>query len=175
MDQMSGRIFNRISSQISKPAAIQRTAKANGKEKRMNKIILASHGGLSCGMKDTVQMVLGDLPHLYAIATTRDETENVQTAARRLLDSFGPSDHVYILTDVLGGSVNNDMMTLLGDYPELTVICGMNLSLVLTLALAQDPLTPGELADLIGQARAQIMNCTEMLQHAAMEEEGDIL
>lgn len=141
----------------------------------MNKIILASHGGMSSGVKDTVQMVLGDLPHLYAIATTRDETESIVTAARRLLDSFDPADHVYILTDVLGGSVNNDMMTLLGDYPDLTVICGMNFSLVLTLALANDPLTPGELADLIEQARAQIVNCTELLKNAAIEEEGDVL
>ena len=36
---------------------------------RMNRIILASHGGLSAGMKDTVQMILGELPNLYALAT----------------------------------------------------------------------------------------------------------
>ena len=41
----------------------------------MNRIILASHGGLSAGMKDTVQMILGELPNLYALATLRDETE----------------------------------------------------------------------------------------------------
>ncbi len=35
----------------------------------MNRIILASHGGLSAGMKDTVQMILGELPNLYALAT----------------------------------------------------------------------------------------------------------
>ena len=54
---------------------------------RMNRIILASHGGLSAGMKDTVQMILGELPNLYALATLRDETEPitaaVQTAAER--------------------------------------------------------------------------------------------
>lgn len=141
----------------------------------MNKIILASHGGMSAGVKDTVQMVLGDLPNLYAVATTRDETENVVTVTRRLLDGFEASDHVYILTDVLGGSVNNDMLTLLKDYPELTIICGMNLSLVLTLALANEPLSSGELENLIGQAREQIMNCTLMMQNAGVEEEEDIL
>lgn len=140
----------------------------------MNKIILASHGGMSAGVKDTVQMVLGDLPNLYVLATMRDETESILTAARRLLDSFEPSDKVYILTDVLGGSVNNDMITLLGDYPELTIICGMNLSLVLTLAIAVDPLSPEEVESCIEQARAQIMNCTKVLQSAAMEEEDDL-
>lgn len=50
---------------------------------RMNRIILASHGGLSAGMKDTVQMILGELPNLYALATLRDETEPITVAARR--------------------------------------------------------------------------------------------
>ena len=54
----------------------------------MNRIILASHGGLSAGMKDTVQMILGELPNLYALATLRDETEPITVAARRLLDGF---------------------------------------------------------------------------------------
>ena len=47
---------------------------------RMNRIILASHGGLSAGMKDTVQMILGELPNLYALATLRDETEQIGRA-----------------------------------------------------------------------------------------------
>lgn len=141
----------------------------------MNKIILASHGGMSAGVKDTVQMVLGDLPNLYTAATERDETESILTVVRRLLDGFEASDQVYILTDVLGGSVNNDMMILLGEYPDLTIICGMNLSLVLALAMVTEPLSPGELENIIGQAREQIVNCTELLRSAAGEEEEDIL
>ena len=67
----------------------------------MNRIILASHGGLSAGMKDTVQMILGELPNLYALATLRDETEPITVAARRLLDGFAAEDAVYIVTDVM--------------------------------------------------------------------------
>ena len=86
---------------------------------RMNRIILASHGGLSAGMKDTVQMILGEMPNLYALATLRDETEPITAAARRLLDGFAAEDAVYIVTDVMGGSVNNEMLTLLPEY-----LCG---------------------------------------------------
>ena len=67
----------------------------------MNRIILASHGGMSAGVRDTMEMVMGELPNLYAVATTRDETESVVTAVRRLLDSFDPAEQVFILTDVL--------------------------------------------------------------------------
>ena len=115
----------------------------------MNRIILASHGGLSAGMKDTVQMILGELPNLYALATLRDETEPITVAARRLLDGFAAEDAVYIVTDVMGGSVNNEMLTLLPEYPAVHLICGMNASLVLTLASNDEALTQDELACLL--------------------------
>lgn len=67
------------------------------------------------------------------------------------------------------------MITLLGEYPDLTIICGMNLSLVLALAMVNEPLSPGELENIIGQAREQIVNCTELLRSAAGEEGEDIL
>lgn len=140
----------------------------------MNRIILASHGGLSAGMKDTVQMILGEMPNLYAVATLRDETESVTAATRRLLDSFDAGDVVYIVTDVLGGSVNNDMMTLLPDYPAVHLICGMNASLVLTLASSDEALTQDELAECIADAKAQIIDCNQLLKNAAQDEEDDL-
>ena len=134
---------------------------------RMNRIILASHGGLSAGMKDTVQMILGELPNLYALATLRDETEPITVAARRLLDGFAAEDAVYIVTDVMGGSVNNEMLT-------LHLICGMNASLVLTLASNDEALTQDELAECIADAKAQIIDCNLLLKKAAQDEEDDL-
>ena len=141
---------------------------------RMNRIILASHGGLSAGMKDTVQMILGELPNLYAIATLRDETEPITVAARRLLEGFAAEDAVYIVTDVMGGSVNNEMLTLLPEYPAVHLICGMNASLVLTLASNDEALTQDELAECIADAKAQIIDCNLLLKNAAQDEEDDL-
>ena len=127
----------------------------------MNRIILASHGGLSAGMKDTVQMILGELPNLYALAT-------------RLLEGFAAEDAVYIVTDVMGGSVNNEMLTLLPEYPAVHLICGMNASLVLTLASNDEALTQDELAECIADAKAQIIDCNLLLKNAAQDEEDDL-
>ena len=141
---------------------------------RMNRIILASHGGLSAGMKDTVQMILGELPNLYALATLRDETEPITVAARRLLEGFAAEDAVYIVTDVMSGSVNNEMLTLLPEYPAVHLICGMNASLVLTLASNDEALTQDELAECIADAKAQIIDCNLLLKNAAQDEEDDL-
>lgn len=141
---------------------------------RMNRIILASHGGLSAGMKDTVQMILGEMPNLYALATLRDETEPITVAARGLLEGFAAEDTVYIVTDVMGGSVNNEMLTLLPEYPAVHLICGMNASLVLTLASNDEALTQDELAECIADAKAQIIDCNLLLKNAAQDEEDDL-
>ena len=99
----------------------------------MNRIILASHGGLSAGMKDTVQMILGEMPNLYALATLRDETEPIAAAARRLLDGFAAEDAVYIVTDVMGGSVNNEFTKIVQTRPNTYLIANMNLPLLIQL------------------------------------------
>lgn len=135
----------------------------------MNQIILASHGGMSAGLKNTLELILGEPPNVHAVATTRDETEPVTASTRRLLDGFAPGDKAYILIDVMGGSVNNDMMTLLADYPDLTVICGTNACLALNLASCDDPITDEELEEFLNQARSQIVNCRKMLQDASAE------
>lgn len=138
----------------------------------MNQIILASHGGMAAGVKSTLELILGDVPNVYAIATTRDETEPVTAAARNLLNGFDPEDKVYILTDVIGGSVNNDMMTLLAEYPDITILCGMNACLAILMATSEGHISEDELEDLLQQSREQIINCNKQLQVA--EEEDDL-
>ncbi len=141
----------------------------------MNRIILASHGGLSAGMLDTARMIVGDLPNVYAVSTQRDETETIVGATRKLLDSFEKEDRVFVLTDVLSGSVNNDMLSLVGEYPDITVICGMNAGLVLEMVTMDDDPCTEELSRIIGESRGQIKNCTEELRNAMKQEEEDDL
>lgn len=103
---------------------------------RVNQVILASHGGLAAGMRDTVELIVGEVPNVHILSTTQDETESIAVRTQRLLKSFGPADAVYILTDVMGGSVNNDMITLLPEFPQATLLCGTNVCLALGLASA---------------------------------------
>lgn len=142
----------------------------------MLKIILASHGKMAAGAKDTAEMILGDLPNLYAVSTTRDETENVADSVRDLLRGWPADDDVYVLTDVLGGSVNNDLLALLPDHPRLRLFCGMNMSLILNLAALKEAPDESDLAELLCQAREEIMDCGAALRCAASasEEEDEL-
>ena len=66
---------------------------------RVNQVILASHGGLAAGMRDTVELIVGEVPNVHVLSTTRDETEPIAVRARRLLEGFDPADAVEPLSD----------------------------------------------------------------------------
>lgn len=140
----------------------------------MRRVILASHGGLATGALDTVHMIVGDLSNVYAFTLLRDDILPISGQVRALLNTFDPSDEVFILTDMVGSSVNNDMVSLLPDYPQVTLIAGMNMPLILTLATEDGPSTPEELAAELDMCRAGLKNCSLALREMD-EEEGDDL
>ncbi len=41
----------------------------------MNQLILASHGGLAEGARDTLAMVLGDVSNVHTVTLARDDKE----------------------------------------------------------------------------------------------------
>jgi mannose/fructose-specific phosphotransferase system component IIA len=126
-------------------------------------------------MADTIGMIVGEVSNLSTFVFERDDMDPISNQVRRELDSFDPADEVIICTDMVGSSVNNDMVGLLGDYPNVTLISGMNLPLVITLAMDEGPSTDEELADIIELAAEGIKNCSLALREQAEEDEEDDL
>ncbi len=124
----------------------------------MNQIILASHGGLAAGARDTLEMVLGDVSHVHVVSLARDDKESIANKVSALLATFAPDDTVYVLTDMLGSSVNNDVVSLSDRGRKFTVISGFNIPLALALAMAPTPLSPAELERTIAEAREGLQN-----------------
>lgn len=105
----------------------------------MNQIILASHGGLAAGAKDTLEMVLGDVSNVHVVSLARDDKEPITNKVDALIATFNADDTVYVLTDMLGSSVNNSMVELSRNGAAFTVISGFNIPLALTLAMSPAP------------------------------------
>ena len=141
----------------------------------MNQIVLASHGGLADGARDTLDMIIGDVSNVHTISLARDDKDQIEDRALALIDSFDPSDAVYVLTDMLGSSVNNQMVSLNTKRPEVTVISGMNLPLILEIALSDEPLSEAALAEVIKQSRAGIQDIAALMRVTARQEEEDDL
>ena len=124
----------------------------------MNQIILASHGGLAAGAKDTLEMVLGDVSNVHVVSLARDDKEPITNKVDAMIATFNADDTVYVLTDMLGSSVNNNMVELSKNGTKFTVVSGFNIPLALTLAMSPVPVEGAELAALINEARNGLTN-----------------
>ena len=125
----------------------------------MNQVILASHGNLSVGALDTVHMIVGEIPNVHALTLQREDKESISGKIVELIKTFDENDRVYVLTDMLGSSVNNSAVELLQQQENIVVIAGMNMPLILSLALEGEDLTLEQRHQLILESRKGIVDC----------------
>lgn len=125
----------------------------------MNQVILASHGNLSVGALDTVHMIVGEIPNVHALTLQREDKESISGKIVELIKTFDKNDCVYVLTDMLGSSVNNSAVELLQQQENIVVIAGMNMPLILSLALEGEDLTLEQRHQLILESRKGIVDC----------------
>lgn len=128
----------------------------------MNKIILASHGELSQGMKQTAEMIIGEGENIYAMSAFRDEDQPIKEQVTQLLDRIG-YENVYILTDIFGGSVNNDLLEIQQAHTEVHLLTGMNLSLVISIATQPGEISEDQMALLVEESRQGLLDCKQLL------------
>lgn len=150
----------------------------NGIDKKevnlMTQIILASHGDLAKGMKDTLEMIIGDVSMVEAFSSYRDENVNVRDAVEEIIKEKYTKDDIFILTDILGGSVNNEMMSLLKEYPKVRVLSGMNLPVVISLATQGEQVSEVQLQQIIQDSKQSIVDCNKLISECKNIEEGDL-
>lgn len=139
------------------------------------KIVLVSHGKLAKGMKNTVEMIAGNQDNLEAYEAYKNGTSDDSFIGdiKNSLDKVG-DERAVIITDVLGGSVNNEMTQLLKDHQNLTVLTGMNLPLVITLVTTADSgLTQESIEEAINEGQKGVLSINKLMTED--DDEGDLL
>lgn len=140
----------------------------------MIQIILASHGNLAKGMKDTLNMIIGDVLMVEAFSSYRDEDVNIRDAVEEIIKEKYAKEDIFILTDILGGSVNTEMMSLIKEYPKIHVLSGMNLPVVVSLATQADEISERLLEQIIKDSQQSIVDCNKLLNGCKSIQEGDL-
>lgn len=122
----------------------------------MRKIVLASHGRLAEGMLDSLVMIAGCQEGVQALCAYTDDAPDLKATLGELVAGLAEGDELVIVTDVLGGSVNNEASQF-RDVPGVYVVTGMNLGLVLSLVLGDAPTTAQLIEECLVTARSQLM------------------
>ena len=129
------------------------------------KIILVSHGKLSEGMLHSVRMIVGENADISCMGMMPGEHyQPMVDEVERLLNEH-PDTQYLVVADLLGGSVCNGM-TALTKYPNMKLIPGMNMGLVINLLLS-----PGALSD--EEIDAKIPEAKELNHRVVLEKGGE--
>lgn len=114
----------------------------------MKKILLASHGKMAAGLKNTLEIFLGPTDSITAVCAYLDSSDNYIYEIESFIHSI--HDDAIIFTDINGGSVNQKVVQLvLASNKDIPVITSMNLPIVLSIALLEEEISKDKLNELI--------------------------
>lgn len=127
----------------------------------MSRVIFASHGGLSKGMKDSVTMIVGDLAknvETYSLLPGENPEDYYQEFYKQANES---NEQILVLCDIKGGSVHT-ALSKLAVLDNVVVFSGMNMGLALDIVLKHAHLSEEELQEVIENARDGITMMKEL-------------
>ena len=122
----------------------------------MKNMVLVTHADFARGILTSLDLVLGQVGRVDYVSITADETvPEIASMIEEKITGFGGTDPTVVLTDIAGGSTTQAAMKLLGNQRKVYLVTGLNLGLLLEIALL--PLGEGEDADK-GMLRTAIEN-----------------
>ncbi|HEX3650795.1 MAG TPA: PTS mannose transporter subunit IIAB [Pseudonocardiaceae bacterium] len=110
-------------------------------------VVLVGHGGLPDGVRDAVEMILGEQERLATVSLRPDGSpEIVAEQVTEAVAKLGGDRGALVLADLMGGSPANAVGLLALRDPALCLVAGLNLAMALEV-LTSPAETAAELAD----------------------------
>jgi fructoselysine and glucoselysine-specific PTS system IIA component len=95
----------------------------------VRKILLATHNKLAEAFKSTIDIIIGDTGKVDTLCAYTEDTFDLKASILEKLKGVSPEDELIVVTDVFGGSINNEFMQQIEKF-NFILIAGMNLTLV---------------------------------------------
>jgi len=126
--------------------------KSTSEPRRMVGGVIVTHGHLASEFIATAEMIVGHLPHVTpASIDWHDDIDVARAELERAIARVSHGRGVLLLTDMFGGAPT-DMASMFLDNNEIEVITGVNLPMILKLAVQSDDETLTEVARRVYEA-----------------------
>lgn len=120
----------------------------------MVKMFISSHGHFASGIKSSLDILIGNTDNITVFDAYVDEF-SVQSQLDNFFNTVKKDEQVILLSDLYGGSVNSTML-LYAQRPNTILITGINLSLVLEIAV-RDSIDKDELKEIVENSRNMML------------------
>lgn len=119
------------------------------------KILVISHGDFAAGIASTLTNFFG-VENVYSACVTQEEgTASLIEKSRKFLEQWG-DEQVVVCSDLKGGSANQAALAFL-ERENTFLISGMNLSLLLQLAMEGADVTTERIDEMIADAKEDMV------------------
>lgn len=102
----------------------------------MRQYVIATHGFMAGGMKSTLEIIIGPQKNLTCINAYTNECPDPMPEFNKIIDE-NPDDEIIIMTDLMGGSVNNNAMVLT-ENKRVHVVTGTNLAVAIAILMSNE-------------------------------------
>lgn len=125
----------------------------------MTEVVIATHGYLAKGLKDSIEFILGKQEKLMAVPAYTDDCLDPKSKFKQVIAEFQNEDIVFA-TDVFGGSVNNDLQQLCHGRNNLHLVTGVNMPMLLQLMMSLNGgSTETAIEESVEAGKKGIVNC----------------
>lgn len=141
----------------------------------MREVVLVSHGSFANGIHKAIKMITGDAENIHSVCLKENmDSESFKTEMRKVLTGISDAEQILVFADLQGGSPFNLTLELLQQYNLLEkahMITGMNLALLLSVAMDRQILIEEDIYSLIEEGREGIQYFKAL---QAEDEEDDL-
>ena len=131
-------------------------------------LLIASHGKFSEGIMDAMEMIIGKQERVASLVLEEGVSpDTLQREFEKAIEECDSGDGVLILLDLFGGTPSNVAGRLVYNNDQLELITGINLPMILEVALQRKSKKLSELKDVaLTSGQKGIQNVKEWIKES---------
>ncbi|KRN27540.1 PTS family mannose fructose sorbose porter component IIA [Lactobacillus selangorensis] len=96
------------------------------------RLLLISHGNMAIETLKSAELILGTIENTKALGLQPSEgPDDLMKEAQAFLDAGDNDEPTVVIVDLLGGTPSNVVVRLMAQYPQLQVVSGLNLPMLI--------------------------------------------
>ena len=135
------------------------------------KILCMSHGPLAKGMVETTEFIVGKSNEIDYLCAYMDGSNDIDFMITNYLDQHN-KESIIVITDIFGGSINNEWLKHLSKNDNIHLISGMNLSFIIELIMKTNSTFPIEeiIKDAMQTSKESFIYCNSITYDQVMDD-----
>ncbi|HZK65521.1 MAG TPA: hypothetical protein VFC34_15375 [Puia sp.] len=137
------------------------------------KFLIATHGALARGIQSSLDIIIGPVENVFIIQAYLEGNKSIESELAKVLEQVSTADELVIFSDLLGGSVNNQILRF-ALRERIHIVSGFNLPLVIEIILsdANEPVQE-VIKNALVRAKEQMVYVNELIRTQQKENEND--